>query len=213
MLRLSKDGTQLLFLPPEKTQEQELAFPLVYGYNCPKCNNLIEALFITDKKINPKPWEEILTKIQDKDGKFKRIIPGRNDRWHSRYEVKTIGRGSTISAELIRFTEHFEIKEDPQRTPLCGHVVVSSVIPEFRLHDLMIAHGISPAQYKVKDSDYDTIKSKMSIGYPQENLYTFLPAVGKGPEIILADRSMQQWILNMALQPYAKPYEPPIISY
>ena len=77
----------------------------------------------------------------------------------------------------------------------------------------MIAHGISPAQYKVKDSDYDTIKSKMSIGYPQENLYTFLPAVGKGPEIILADRSMQQWILNMALQPYAKPYEPPIISY
>src|SRR3974390_680435 len=103
MIRPSKDGSLLYFVPPEKSQEQELEFPLVYAHICPKCNNLVQALFMTSKRIDPKPWEEIMTKTLDKDGHFKRIIPGRNIRFRSRYTIQTLGRGPHVSAELIRF--------------------------------------------------------------------------------------------------------------
>src|SRR5208282_4715534 len=132
MIRPSKDGKKLWFLPPEKSTEQELEFDLVYAHTCPKCNNLVQALFMTDKRIEPKPWEEIMTKQLDAQGHFKRIIPGRHDRFRSRYDVQVIGRGSHVSAELIRFTEHFERKEDPNNTPICNFVTISSTIPEYR---------------------------------------------------------------------------------
>src|SRR5271168_5489588 len=131
MIRTNKAGTHLIFSPPEKSQEEVLEFELVYAHICPKCNNLVQALFMTDERIEPKPWEEIMTKQLDAQGHFKRIIPGRHDRFRSRYSVHTIGRGSTVSAELIRFAEHFDLKEPSDGIAVCNFVTISSTIPEY----------------------------------------------------------------------------------
>lgn len=147
MLVLSKDGKKIFFTPPEKSTEQELEFDLVYGHRCPKCNNLVQALFMTDKKIDPKPWEEIMTRQLDKDGYFKRIIPGRHERFRSHYNIQTIGRGNAVSAELIRLTEHFERKEDVVNGNVCEFTVLSSVIPEYRVHDMLLANFLNPSEY------------------------------------------------------------------
>jgi hypothetical protein len=154
VIKPSKDSKLLWFIPPEKSKEQELEFPLVYAHTCPKCNNLVQALFMTNKRIEPKPWEEIFTKILDSNGKYKRIIPGRHERHRSRYTVTPIGRGSSISAELIRFTEHFERKEDVNNQPVCNFVAISSVIPEYRVYDMLLAQLMDPSRYSIKDSDY-----------------------------------------------------------
>lgn len=210
MLRFSPDGSELWFIPPEKTQEQELSFPLVYGHYCPKCNNLVQALFMTDKRIDPKPWEEIMTKQLDKDGHFKRIIPGRHERFRSRYSITTIGRGNVISAELIRLADHFEMKEDVSMTPVCNFLAINSAIPEYRLNDLILAHGLNPSQWLVQDKDYEEIKYKLVSGYPGSDIYAFVPATGTGPELAIVSRSNQQWVLNMALGNHLKPYKSPI---
>jgi hypothetical protein len=210
MIRPSKDGTKLWFLPPEKSMEQELEFDLVYTHTCPKCLNLVQALFMTDKKIDPKPWEEIMTKQLDAQGHFKRIIPGRQDRFRSRYNVHVIGRGSSVSAELIRFTEHFDRKEPADGTAICNFMAVSSVIPEYRVYDMLLAQGLNPAQYKIEDKYWEDIKEKLLHSYAGTDQYAFVDAVGKGPECVLMSRTAYNWYMNEAVGKYAKPYAPPV---
>lgn len=211
MIKPSKDETKLWFLPPEKSHEQEMEFPLVYAHTCPKCNNLVQAVFMTDKKIDPKPWEEIFTKTLDSLGKFKRIIPGRNDRFRSRYEVTTLGRGNHVSAELIRFTEHFDNKEDVNTQSICNFIAVSSVIPEYRVYDMLLAQFMDPAQYVVKDQDYEAVKTYLRDKYHSgPDQYAFVPAAGKGPECVYVSRTAYQWFLAEAVGKYFKPYQPPV---
>ena len=210
MIRPSKDGKMLWFIPPDKSNEQELEFPLVYAHVCPKCNNLVQAVFLTDRKISPRPWEEIFTKILDADGHYKRIIPGRHERHRSRYSVTTIGRGSTVSAELIRFTEHFERKEDPVNSPVCNFVAVSSVIPEYRVYDMLLAQFSDPSQYSIKDSDYPGIKHQLSTKYGGGDQYAFQEAVGDGPECVFVSRTAYQWFLQEVISKFFKPYQQPV---
>lgn len=210
MIKPNKEGDKLWFLPPEKSHEQELEFPLVYAHTCPKCMNMIQAVFMTDKRIDPKPWEEIMTKVLDKDGKYKRIIPGRSDRFRSRYIVETIGRAGHVSAELIRFAEHFDRKEDPNATPICNYTAISSSIPEYRVYDILLAQLLNPAQYSLKDSDYDGIKEKLLKNYSGPDQYAFVPSVGLGPEVVLVSRSVYQWFTTEAVGKFFKPYQPPV---
>lgn len=210
MIKPSKDGTKLWLIPPEKSQEQELEFDLIYAHTCPRCNNLVQALFMTDKRIDPKPWEEIMTKQLDAQGHYKRIIPGRHDRFRSRYSIQTIGRSGTVSAELIRFSEHFERKEDPNAVPICGFVAISSVIPEYRVDDMLLALGMDPSRYKIEDKYWEGIKEKLLKAYAGGNQYEFVPAVGNGPECVFMTRLAYNWFMTDAVGKYAKPYEPPV---
>lgn len=211
MIRPSKDESKLWFIPPEKSGEQELEFDLVYAHVCPKCNNLVQALFLTDKFVDPKPWEEIMTKILDKSGHYKRIIPGRSDRFNSRYRSTPIGRGTAVSAQLIQFTEHFNPKVDLDNQPICEYVAISSGIPEFRIHDILLALAppLNPANYIVKDKDYESIRHTLSTGQLTQDWYIFTPAKGNGPEIIFALRKAHQWGLNNALGKFFKPLDLP----
>lgn len=213
MIKPSTDGKKLWFIPPEKSKEQELEYELVYAHVCPKCNNLVQALFMTDKRVDPKPWEEIYTKILDGQGHYKRIIPGRNERSRSRYAITTIGRGAAISAQLIRYTEHFDRKEDVVNTPVCNYVAISSTIPEYRAYDILLALLINPSQYSIKDMDWPTIKDQLEKKYSGPDQYVFSPAVGNGPECVYASRTAYQWFLQQAVSKYAKPYQPPVMAY
>ena len=210
MIRPSKDGTKLWFIPPEKSGEQELEFPLVYAHVCPKCNNLVQALFLIEQRVEPKPWEEIFTKTLDAQGHYKRIIPGRHERFRSRYAVNTIGRGNSVSAELIRFGEHFERKEDPNAQPICNFVAVSSVIPEYRVYDILLATGLDPSKYNVEDSDYEGIKKQLLGKYGCTDQYVFQEAIGNGPECVFISRTAYQWFLQEVVGKFFKPYQPPV---
>ena len=213
MIRPSKDGKLLLFIPPEKTQEQELTFPLISANVCPKCNNLVQALFTTDKLIDPKPWEEIFTKVLDGQGQYKRLIPGRSDRHRSRYKSVPIGRGpSNLSAQLIRFEEHFERSSDPNNVAICGFLAINSVIPEYRVYDMLLTQGLNPAQYKIWDEHWDHIKEKLIHAYSGGDQYVFAPAIGEGPECVFMSRACYNWYINDALAKYIKPYVPPVIK-
>ena len=210
MIKPSKDGTKLWFIPPEKSSESEMEFHLVYAHVCPKCQNLVQALFLTDKRIDPKPWEEILTHQLDKDGKYKRIIPGRNDRWKSRYIIQTIGRGSSVNAELIRFNEHFDRREDVINGNICNFMAISSTIPEYRVYDMLLALGKNPIQYAIKDEHYEGIKHSLLNKYAGKDQYSFVPAVGNGPELVLISRTAYGWFMDEACIKYYKPYQPPV---
>lgn len=212
MIRPSKDGQLLWFIPPEKSNVPEAEFPLVYAHTCPKCNNLVQAVFMTDKRINPKPWEEIFTKVLDTNGKFKRIIPGRYERARSRYSITTLGRGSLVSAQLIKYTEHFDRKEDVVNTPVCNFVAISSMIPEYRVYDMILAQFMDPSKYSIKDSDYTEIRDKLLSGYSGVDQYSIVNAVGTGPECIFISRTSYQWYLQEVINKFAKPYQPPVKS-
>lgn len=213
MIKPNKEGTKLWFLPPEKSTEQEMEFPLVYAQTCPKCNNLVQAVFMTDKKIDPKPWEEIYTKMLDANGKFKRIIPGRQERFRSRYEVKTMGRGTSVSAQLVRFTEHFDLKEDPTGVaPICGYVAISTSIPEYRVYDMLLACLMDPSQYSLKDSDYPEVKHRIQHGYTGPDHYAFADAVGNGPEAVFVSRQAYKWFIMEVVAKYIKPYTNPLAN-
>lgn len=212
MIKPSKDGTKLWFIPPEKSKEQELEFDLVFATTCPKCNNLVQAVFLTNKRIDPRPWEEIFTKVLDSTGKYKRIIPGRHERHKSRYSVETIGRGSTVSAQVIKFTEHFERREDVVNSPICNFVAISSVIPEFRVYDMLLAQLMNPAQYSVKDSDYPGIKTQLLNKYSGADQYAFVDAIGAGPECVFVSRTAYQWFLQEVINKFFKPYQSPVKS-
>jgi hypothetical protein len=215
MIRPSKDGKMLWFIPPDKSHEQEMEFPLVYATTCPKCNNLVQAVFLTNKKIDPRPWEEIFTKVLDGDGKYKRIIPGRHAKHRSRYSVTTLGRGSTISAQMIRYTEHFEKRDDPINTPVCNFVAISSMIPEYRVYDMLLAAFMNPLNYVVKDKDWPEIKERMEKKYSSYDQHAFADAVGpagaqSGPECIFVSRTAYQWFFQEVTMKYMKPYQPPV---
>jgi hypothetical protein len=212
MIRPSKDGSKLYFVPPDKSKEQELEFDLVYAHICPKCNNLVQALFMTNKRIDPKPWEEIFTKQLDSEGKYKRIIPGRHERFRSRYSIATLGRGSSVSAELIRFTEHFDRKEDVINTPICNFVAISSVIPEYRVYDILVNAMMDPLKFSVKDSDYEGIKHALLTQYTGPDQYAFEDAIGKGPECVFMSRTAYQWYLQQAMGKFMKAYQNPVQS-
>jgi hypothetical protein len=210
MIKPSKDGTKLWFLPSEKSTEQEMEFDLVYAHVCPKCNNLIQALFMTDKRIDPKPWEEIFTRSLDEKGQYKRIIPGRQDRFRSRYSVTTLGRGATVSAELIRFTEHFDRGASPNDLPICNYAAISTTIPEYRVYDMLLAALMDPASYTLKDGDYEHVKYKIQHGYAGSDQYVFVPAVGKGHEVVLVSRTPYRWFIQDAVAKFYKPYVAPV---
>jgi len=210
MIRPNKAGTHLIFSPPEKSQEEVLEFELVYAHICPKCNNLVQALFMTDERIEPKPWEEIMTKQLDAQGHFKRIIPGRHDRFRSRYTVHTIGRGAHVSAELIRFAEHFELKEPADGGTVCNFVTISSSIPEYRVYDMLLAQRMDPSKYNIEDKHWDHIKDKLEKSYSGTDQYVFVPAEGKGPEAVMMSRNAYNWYMNEAVGKYAKPWTPPV---
>lgn len=210
MIKPSKDGKLLWFLPYEGSDVQEQEFPLVYAHVCPKCNNLVQALFMTDKRIEPKPWEEIYTKILDADSKFKIIRPGKHDRHRSRYTVTPIGRGTSVSAQLIRFTEHFERKEDVNNQPVCNFVAISSVIPEYRIYDMLLAQNMNPANYVIKDEYWPAVKDKLIHAYSGVDQYCFVPAIGTGPECVIMSRTAYNWYMNEAVGKYFKPYQAPV---
>jgi hypothetical protein len=210
MIKPSKDGNFLWFIPPEGSTIGEAEYPLVYANTCPKCNNLIQAVFMTNKKVDPKPWEEIFTQVLDANGKYKRIIPGRSKRSRSRYSVTTLGRGSIISAQLIRYTDHFDRKEDVNNTPICKFVALSSVIPEYRIYDMLLTHFLDPSKYDIKDSDYDSIKDRLLTNYSGTDQYAFVEAIGKGPECVLVSRTAYQWFMQEVTNKYAKPYQPSV---
>jgi len=213
MIKPSKDGKKLWFIPPEKVPVQELEFDLVYAHTCPKCNNLVQALFMTDKKINIKPWEEIFTKVLDSDGKYKRIIPGRSDKFRSRYTTQVIGRNGLISAQLIRFAEHFERREDVVNGNVCSFMSISTTIPEYRVYDMLLAHGMNPSQYKLKDTDYPDVKESLMKSYSGQDQYAFVDAVGDGPEMVCIHRNAYMWFMNEAAGRFCKPYIPPVSGY
>lgn len=215
MIRPSKDGKKLYFVPPDKSHEQEWEAELVYAHICPKCNNLVQAVFMTDKRIDPKPWEEIFTKVLDGEGKYKRIIPGRQERFRSRYSVVPIGRGSSVSAELIRFTEHFDRKEDVINTPICNFVAISSEIPEYRVYDMLLAAYMDPSRYNLKDENYETVKEQLLNKYQGSDQYSFADAIGpkgsaSGPECVFMSRTSYQWFLQEVCGKYMKAYQMPI---
>lgn len=213
MIRPSKDGQLLWFIPPDKSNVPEAEFPLVYAHTCPKCNNLVQAVFMTDKRINPKPWEEIFTRVLDTNGKFKRIIPGRSERSRSRYSVTTLGRGSLTSAQLIRYTEHFDRREDVVNTPVCNFVAVSSVIPEYRVYDMMLTLFMDPSKFSIKDSDYPSIKEELLSKYSGAEQYAFVDAIGKGPECVFISRTAYQWFMQEVTNKFAKPYQSPVKAF
>lgn len=210
MIKPSKDGKMLWLIPPEGSKEQELEFPLIYSHTCPKCGNLVQALFMTDKRIEPRPWEEIITKVLDAGNKYKRIIPGRHKNFRSRYSVTTLGRGSSISAELIRFAEHFERRDNVVDSPICDYVAISSTIPEYKIYDMLLACFINPLRYKVVDKDYPDIKAKLSNKYGGYNQYAFQDAVGNGPECIFISRTAYVWFLQDVMAKYYVPYPNPV---
>lgn len=215
MIRPSKDGTKLYFVPPEKSGEQELEFDNIYSHICPKCNNLVSALFVTDKVVDPRPWEEILTHTLNKDGKYNRIIPGRNARYKSRYKVIPIGRKPSISAQMIQFSEHLTASSDPDSPEICEYLTILSEIPEFRVNDILLSLNppLDPKNYDIKDTDYNDIRSALGEGLllgkgMSLDWYLFSPAIGKGPEAVHMLRKAQQWGVNLTIGKYFKSMNP-----
>lgn len=205
MIKPSKDGKLLYFIPPEKSSEQELEFDLIQAYSCPKCNNLVQAIFHTDKLIDTKPWEEILTNQLEPDGiHFRRIIPGRSERFKSRYSNTILAPRNKIQAQMIKFTEHFDSRIHEGVNPLCNYVALTSLIPEYKLYDLMLLHNMDAKAYTINDSHYDIIKEGIMKSYNAADNYIIVPAIGNGPEAFFVNRQAQQWILNMTVQKFIK---------
>jgi hypothetical protein len=74
------DNSRIEFSPRSRYSrvESTIQHELISGYTCPICNNVIQALFLTDKPVDIEKYEEtrVLSQGEKNSGELLKVIPG-----------------------------------------------------------------------------------------------------------------------------------------
>jgi hypothetical protein len=116
------------FKKAHKTLEREL----VYGHYCPRCMNVVQALFFTDEPVDLWPYEETnvmsTSKSEEKIGTILKIVPNRESKaGYTNYTVTPLrGAGSpAVAHDIFKYLDfviagRFDSAQRCEDKPLCG---------------------------------------------------------------------------------------------
>ena len=185
-----------------KIQLPELEFPLIYGHVCPRCENVIQAAFITDKPVDPRGYEEFFTTLRDKQGNIKVVRTGVHPRFKSKYETTLVQRGNKISAQMIRLGEHFD-KNPEIEGLLCHYTSYFSFRPDMALQQVLLNNGMNPSAYSFTAEDVEEIAvSLASSQYVKDEYLRVKDVAGSAPDAWIVKRGAYSWMLSPTLRPY-----------
>ena len=188
-----------------KIQLPELSFPLIFGHICPKCENIIQAAFLTTKLVDPKGYEELNTTIRDTHGQRKVLRTGGNYRFKSKYETIPVQRGNNVSAQLIRLEEHFRIPDDAE-TCICYYMAFFSFRPDMALQQVMLHSNLNPSKYNLTDEALNDIENAcIGQSYAREEFYRVHDVMGSKSDLWLRKHGAYDWVINRAVSTHLKP--------
>jgi len=188
-----------------KIQLPELSFKLIFGHICPKCGNVLQAAFFTDRAVDTRGYEEIKTTIRDEKTKELRVFrTGANNRFKSKYDSTLIQRGGVVSAQFIRLTEHFERTQD-DGTTICHFQAYFSFRPDMAIQYVILNNQLNPAIYDLSAKNLEKLaKHASSQPYMKDDYMQLHDEAGGASTIWLVKRGAYNWVLSTALQNYIK---------
>jgi hypothetical protein len=181
---------------PVKTITREL----IYGYKCPYCSNVIQALFYTEDMIDLSPYEQTnVLHIEGKNiGTTMKTIPNDKDT-QSGYKTEFFacnrGNGQLIVLKnhVVNWTKAAD-KWQEVGERCCTHIGVRSLLDSHTLMDLIYAMGLSSLAYTPIPPPPISFLKTVDYGYAGYQIdYLVLPPIGKSVNMVLVPRS---YIMN-----------------
>lgn len=209
-LRKKGEGSIISFEPYEGgLMDKPACRELLFGYTCPECNNVVEALFLTDFEVPPKLYEEIRLDSTDKDGNPKYLQPGKKGtKGHrlSHYSSTMIRRGEMVSAQHIKFLDHYlRILPEGVWTP-CGYVSFRSYRADIMIQDAMLFKLIDPSNFEFNEKNVPSILAKIITPvYGGKMHYKIVKEfTGSDMDMLIVHRSAAPWQITHACGEYRK---------
>lgn len=103
----SADDNLIEFSPKDKRRSNKtITRNLAYGHYCDWCNNIIQAMFLTDKKIDLSLYEEtrVISQGDKNEGNLLKVVPNKEDTT-SAYKIDFY-QTKAGNAQLIRLKNH-----------------------------------------------------------------------------------------------------------
>jgi hypothetical protein len=209
------------FKKTQKTLEREL----VYGHYCPLCQNVVQALFLTDEPVNLWPYEETnvmsTSKSEEKIGTILKIVPNLESKaGYTNYTVTSL-RGGRQSGQHIVLKNHvlkYHGIEQEKHTPdryfepgerPCEYAGAFALREDLLIRDVCYFMRLNVAAIEAYNlpSVEDFLKGAVEHGFRS------LPAYGSAPPVMLIPRERMTsargdgWRMRNILQPFVKPKE------
>lgn len=179
-------------------------YQLIFGYKCSTCDNVIQALFLTEESVDQRACEEtnMFTTSNFMDQKTKVFRPGTGKHFNSKYSSKLIQNKGLISAQFIKLDEHFEHKLDETHVPVCKLVSVFSFNPVVLIKNAIMLDGyVNPEDYSININNIEKVKE--SLNYTNDILYE-KDIAGKFPDIWSVKRCMSSCMMVWKLTSFLK---------
>lgn len=173
-----------------------LEFPLIYGHKCPKCGNIIQALFKAPKAFSLWPYEEttILSQGEKNSGETLKTYPDDKTRTGKscyKTDFRAPEGGSvkiTLKNHIMRHqsieTRDFNgagLWEEGEKP--CTHSGIFSL-----REDLLVKDFLLFGQLSILDVNKYNLPSAAELVPPGDKLFTSVPAVGIAPPVILVEK-------------------------
>jgi hypothetical protein len=198
---------------------------LVYGHYCPRCMNVVQALFLTDEPVNLWPYEETnvmsTSKSEEKIGTILKIVPnGESKAGYTNYTVTPL-RGAGERGQHIVLKNHVlkyhGIEQETHTTDryfepgerTCEYAGAFALREDLLIRDVchFMRLDVAAIEAYTLPSVEDFLKGAVEYDFRSLPAYGSAPPVVLFPREWLAQRRGQAWQLRSILQPCAKPKE------
>lgn len=174
-------------------------FPLVAGFVCPSCTNVLWALFLTDRQVDVRPYEEVRTQLKDNNGCYRYIQTGLLKSRNSLYEQSVLSDRETVSAQMIWLREHFERMTGEEKSTICKYRARHSMRPDIPLKEALL-WSRPHSTFTFKAEEMGNIKNKVSAYTAASERFKHVSDfAGKLPDLWLLGRESDTWYLENCL--------------
>jgi hypothetical protein len=224
-----------LYLTPRAgfNKVKTLQLDLIYGHQCPLCQNVILAFFKTPEEVRLWPYEEtrVLSEVGKNKGELMKVVPNEKSKLgESCYRSDFYRTPDGQSAQKLILKNHImrvsaiqdrgyngeNLWEVGERT--CLLTGVFSTREDITIKDLCLLFKMLPAELeaynipKVSELIPDPLGVPNSTG-PENRMFRWTPAVGSAPPVILTSREKvlagYPFWLKEILKPFKKAVTPP----
>ena len=211
--------------PGFKKTHKVIERELVYGHYCPRCMNVVQALFLTDEPVDLWPYEEThvisLSKDEAKNGSILKVVPnGESKPGYMNYTVTPLrgagerGQHLVLKNHVLKYHGIDQQKhttdryfEPGERT--CEYAGAFALREDLLIRDVCHFMRLDVAAIEAYHlpSVEDFLKGAVAYDFRS------LPAYGSAPPVVVFPRDKLTnnrncgWQMRIILQPFVKPTE------
>ena len=223
---LPRGGAPVIMLTPRqgfKRTHQALEFPMVYGHRCPTCSNVIQAVFLTDQKVDLFPYEQtsILTQSKDeeKQGEVRAILPDTNsEEGYSCYHIDFTNTVAGGSQKIVLRNHVLKLRALVEREPngeglfekgdryyvkACTKIGIHALRDDLLMKDYCLFANMSDVE--LRNYNLPPV-SEVITEFSGSSLGRLVPTIGQAPPLVLLERSDVVHGYGHVLRPVLKNY-------